>query len=185
MVLARDGARTAARGVPVGKALAHALHLPFDVLVVRKVGHPAFPELAIGAVAAGVTVRNADIAQEVSPGRFEALAARQRIEVNKREVRYRWGRAALSLEGKTVILVDDGLATGATMHAALRAARLMGAARLVAAVPVGSREAIERLRSCADEILCLYTPEPFHAVGSYYTDFRQLKDVEVRDALAA
>jgi putative phosphoribosyl transferase len=173
-------------GVPVGKAVAKALHLPLDVLVVRKVRHPDQPELAIGAVAAGgVTVRNPGVAADVPRDRFEALAAAQRVEVNKREVRYRWGRRPLSLEGKTVILVDDGLATGATMRAALSAARIMGAAFLVAAVPVGSREAMEHLGGHADEVICLYTPEPFQSVGMYYANFVQLKDSEVRDTLAA
>jgi putative phosphoribosyl transferase len=173
-------------GVPVGKSVAKALHLPLDVLVVRKVGHPDQPEFAIGAVAAGgVTIRNPRIATDISPSRFEALAATQRIEVNKRERRYRGGRPPLSLDGKTVILVDDGLATGATMRAALSAARIMGAAFLVAAVPVGSREAVEHLGGYADEVVCLYTPEPFQSVGMYYADFRQLKDSEVGDALAA
>jgi len=173
-------------GVPIAKAVAYELHLPFDVLVVRKVRHPRQPEVAIGAVAAGgVTVRNPNTAADISPTRFEALAAEQRIEVNKREVRYRWGREPLSLEGKTVILVDDGLATGATMRAALSAARIMGANCLVVAVPVGSREAIKSLQHHADEVICLHVPEPFEAVGAYYDDFRQLKDVDVRDALAA
>jgi predicted phosphoribosyltransferase len=173
-------------GVPVAKALAHELQLPLDVIVVRKVGHPRQPEVAIGAVAAGgVTVRNPHIGMDISSARFEALAAEQRIEVNKREVRYRWGRAPLFLEGRTVILVDDGLATGATMRAALSAARLMGATCLVVAVPVGSREALESLEHLADEVICLHAPESFEAVGEYYDDFRELKDVDVRDALAA
>jgi len=170
----------------VAKAVASALHLPLDVLVVRKIRHPQEPELAIGAVAAGgVTVRNTDVAAGIAPTRFETLAAQQRIEVNKRELRFRAGRKPLSLDGMTAIIVDDGLATGATMRAALNAARLMGAVRLIAAVPVGSREAVRHLGRYADEVVCLYSPEPFQAVGMYYADFPQLKDADVRDALAA
>jgi predicted phosphoribosyltransferase len=173
-------------GVPVGKAVANALHLPFDVLVVRKIRHPDQPELVIGAVAAdGVTVRNPRVGAAISTTRFEALAAKERVEVNKREVRYRWGRHSLSLDGRTVILLDDGIATGATMRAALSAARLMGATCLIAAVPVGSREGVEHLRPHADEVVCLYCPEPFRGVGSYYADFARLEDIDVRDALAA
>jgi len=173
-------------GVPVAKKVAEALHLPLDVLVVRKIRHPEEPELAIGAVAAGgVTVRNANASADVAPKRFEALADQQRIEVAKQEVRYRWGRKPQSLEGKTAILVDDGLATGATMRAALSAARLMGAARLVAAVPVGSRDAVRNLYGYADEVVCLHSPQPFQAVGMYYSDFAPFKDADVRVVLAA
>lgn len=173
-------------GVPVAKELARALHLPLDVLVVRKVRHPDQPEVAIGAVAAGgVTVRNEGCSTLVAGDRFEALAAKERAEVSKREIRYRWGRPPLFLEGKTAILVDDGLATGATMRAALSAARVMGASFLIAAAPVGSRDAARQLHRYADDVVCLYTPEPFEAVGTYYADFHQLKDIEVRDALAA
>lgn len=173
-------------GVPVAKEVADALHLPLDVLVVRKIRHPDHPELAIGAVAGGgVTVRNANIATDIPSKRFETLADEQRLEVEKREIRYRWGRKPLSLDDMTAILVDDGLATGATMRAALSAAHLMGAARLVAAVPVGSREAVRHLHGYADEVVCLYSPEPFQSVGMYYADFTPLKDVDVRDVLAA
>jgi putative phosphoribosyl transferase len=162
------------------------LHLPFDVLVVRKIRHPRMPELAMGAVAAGgVTVRNPHVASDVSAGHFEALAAEQRVEVNKREIRYRWGRQPLALDGKTVILVDDGMATGATMRAALGAVRLMGATCSIAAVPLGSREAVKDIRRYSDEVICLHSPEPFRAVGAYYADFAPLHDSDVRDALAA
>jgi putative phosphoribosyl transferase len=172
-------------GVPVAKAVARALALPLDVLIVRKVRHPDDPEVAIGAVAAGgVTVHNTSMGG-IAPDRFEKLANIQRREVSKREIRYRWGRKALDLDGKTAILVDDGLATGATMRAALDAARVMGAACLVAAAPVGSREAVQMLHRHADEVVCLQTPDPFRSVGSCYRNFAQLKDIEVRDALAA
>jgi putative phosphoribosyl transferase len=171
-------------GVPVAQAVASALHLPLDVLVVRKVGHPDEPELAIGAVASGgITVRNNHQDTSTSRERFEALAAEQRIEVERREMRYRPGKAPLSLAGKTAILVDDGLATGATMRAALTSARAMGAVYLVAAVPVGSREAVDDLGQCADEVICLYRPEPFQAIGCYYASFSQLHDADVRAAL--
>jgi predicted phosphoribosyltransferase len=172
-------------GVPVARAVADALRLPLDVLVVRKIGHPAQPELAIGAVTAGVTVRNPHVGADIAPARFEALAAQQRNLVRERELRYRQGRAPLALDGRTVILVDDGLATGATMQAALNAARAMGAACLVVAVPVGSREAVEQLGVQADKLVCLYCPEPFQAVGMYYADFAQLRDSDVCKALAA
>jgi len=173
-------------GVPVAKVVADALHVPLDVLVVRKVRHPDQPELAIGAVAAGgVTVRNKSLDPSVSRERFEALAADQRTEVERRESRYRPGRRPLSLAGQTAIVIDDGLATGATMRAALAAARAMGAAYLVAAVPVGSHDAVEHLGQFADEVICLYCPEPFQAVGVYYANFSQLRDADVRAALAA
>jgi putative phosphoribosyl transferase len=173
-------------GVPVAQAVADALHLPLDVLVVRKVGHPDEPELAIGAVASGgVTVRNEDLDPTISRERFEALAAVERTEVERREIRYRPGRAPLSLEGKTAIVVDDGMATGATMRAALSAVRAMGAVYLVAAVPVGSHEAVDPLGQYADEVICLYCPEPFQAVGCYYASFSQLHDADVRAALSA
>jgi len=167
-------------GVPVAHAVAKALHLPQDVLVVRKVGHPDHPEFAIGAVAPGnITVRNRAPGLDIQDDRFEALAAAKRIEVERLEKRLRPGRPALSLTGRTAIVVDDGLATGATMRAALDAARAMGAAYLVAAAPVGSRQAVAELSGDADEVICLYCPEPFQAVGCCYAKFPQLRDSDV------
>jgi len=172
-------------GVPVAKAVASALHLPLDVLVVRKVRHPHDSEFAIGAVASGgIIVRNDSADASISRERFASLAAEQKIEVERLEICFRPGRAPLSLRGRTAILVDDGLATGATMHAALAAARAMGAAQLVAAVPVGSHEAVEDLARYADEVICLYSPEPFQAVGMYYANFSPLDDADVRIALS-
>ena len=171
-------------GVPVAKAVASALHLPLDVLVVRKIGHPQHPEFAIGAVAAGgITVRNPDQDTSISVECFEALAAEQRIEVEKRETRFRPGKPPLSLAGMTAILVDDGLATGATMRAALLAARAMGAKHRVVAVPLGDRNVVHQLEDHAEEVICLYCPEPFQSVGFHYADFAQLGDAEVRTAL--
>jgi putative phosphoribosyl transferase len=173
-------------GVPVAKAVASALRLPLDVLVVRKVSLPNQPEFAIGAVASGgITVRDNDQNSSISRQRFDSIATEQRIEVERRELRFRPGRARLSLTGKTAILVDDGLATGATMRAALAAARAMGAAHVIVAVPVGAREVVNRLAERADEIICLYCPEPFQSVGLYYANFSQPHDADVRAALGS
>lgn len=171
-------------GVPVAHAVAKALHLPHDALVVRKVGHPDQPEFAIGAVApAGVTVNNRALEMGISRERFDALAAAKRSEVERLEKKFRPGHAPLSLAGRTAILVDDGLATGASMRAALAAARALGAAYLVVAVPVGSRHAVGQLAGLADEVICLYCPEPFQAVGYYYAKFPQLRDSDVLASL--
>jgi putative phosphoribosyl transferase len=171
-------------GVPVAKAVASALHLPLDVLVVRKISHPNHPEFAIGAVASGgITVRNNDQDSSISRQRFDGLATEQRIEVERRALRLRPGREPLSLIDKTAILVDDGVATGATMRAALASARAMGAAHVIIAVPVGAREVVNKLAERADEIICLYCPEPFQSVGFYYANFSQLHDADVRAAL--
>jgi len=166
-------------GVPVAKAISATLHLPLEVLVVRKIRHPRDREFAIGAVAAGgFVVRNCGPASGIPGEQFDKLAAAGRAEVEHKESLYRSGRGPLSLAGKTVILVDDGVATGATMRAALGAARAMGAAHLVAAIPVGERHAVKELEKFADEVVCLYCPEPFQSVGFHYSKFSQLDEVE-------
>jgi predicted phosphoribosyltransferase len=173
-------------GVPVAAAVAAALGAPLDVLVVRKVGVPAQPELAMGAVApGGVTIRNEDVLAMLPGARrqFEAVASEERAELVRRERAYRGERPPLALTGRVAILVDDGVATGATLRAAVAAARQLGAARVVVAVPVASREAREMLEAEADDVICLQTPQFFVAVGGWYADFPQLSDAEVRELL--
>jgi putative phosphoribosyl transferase len=169
-------------GVPVALEVAQALNAPLDVMVVRKVGMPGQPELAIGAVApGGVTVREARAAAAYAdldlP--FERLAERERAELARRERTYRAGAPPLDAAGKTVVLVDDGLATGATMIAAVRAARKAGASAVVAAVPVASPEAASRVGAEADDVVCVQTPASLFSIGEWYEHFEQLDDVEV------
>ncbi|MCD6727885.1 MAG: dienelactone hydrolase family protein [Solirubrobacteraceae bacterium] len=173
-------------GVPVGYQVARALGAPLDVLLVRKVGAPGNPEYGIGAIAEGgvrVLDHEAMRALLVSAEELEQTLERARGQLAERLRRYRGGRPATSLEGRTVVVVDDGLATGGTAAAALRAARARGAARLVLAVPVGSPQAVERLRPDADEIVCVQTPAHLLAVGAWYEDFGQTTDAEVVDLL--
>ena len=172
-------------GVPVGYEVAQRLAAPLDVLVVRKVGAPGQPELAIGAVGRGVTVSDDDTLALLGVTReyFEAAAGQERLEVERRERMFREGRPPLDLHGRTAILVDDGLATGSTMLAAVGVARQLGAAQIVVAVPVAAREAVARLAARADRVVTLATPEPFAAVGYWYEDFTQTDDAEVRSLL--
>lgn len=173
-------------GVPVGYEVARELRLPLDVLVVRKLGVPGEEELALGAVAgSAAVVVNPEIARAfaIRQEQIDAMVAREQAEIGRREALYRGGRAALDIGKHTVVLVDDGLATGSTMMAAVRSLRPL-AARLVVAVPVGARGACEDLRREADAVVCLYTPEPFHAVGQFYLDFSQTTDAEVSELLA-
>ncbi|MGA7887018.1 MAG: phosphoribosyltransferase [Acidobacteriaceae bacterium] len=173
-------------GVPVGYEVARGLGLPLDVLVVRKLGVPGQEELAMGAVSgSGVLVVNPDVVRALGIGQeeIEARAAHERAEIARREALYRGGRRALDVAGRTALVVDDGLATGSTMMAAVRSLRPV-AGRVVVAVPVGSRGACEDLRRVADEVICLQTPEPFHAVGEFYEDFWQTSDAEVAELLA-
>jgi predicted phosphoribosyltransferase len=172
-------------GVPVGYEVAQRLAAPLDVLVVRKVGAPGQPELAVGAVGRGVTVSDDDTLAllGVSPEYFAAAAGQERLEVERRERMFREGRPPLDLHGRTAILVDDGLATGSTMLAAVGVARQLGAAQVVVAVPVAAREAVARLAARADRVVNLATPEPFAAVGYWYEDFTQTEDAEVRSLL--
>lgn len=173
-------------GVPVAYEVAHLLSAPLDVLVVRKVGAPDQPELAIGAVgAAGVVVADeATMALVgVGPDEFAALARHEQTEVERRERLFREGLPPLDLRGRHAILVDDGLATGATMRAAVEVARKLGAAEVVVAVPVGAPEACAKLAERADRVVCLFEPDAFVAVGYWYEDFAQTDDAEVRRLL--
>ncbi len=170
-------------GVPVAFEVARALRAPLDVLCVRKIGLPGQPEFAIGALAVGeVLLRTAD-ASAISEAEFQALARRERIELERRAQAYRAGRAPLDLAGQQVILVDDGLATGTTMQAAVRSARHAQAASVTIAVPVASASALELLAEEADHICCLEAPSEFMAVGQFYRHFDQTDDAEVRELL--
>jgi erythromycin esterase-like protein/predicted phosphoribosyltransferase len=173
-------------GVPVAHEVARALGVPFDVFLVRKIGVPFHPELAMGAIAeGGVQVLNRRIIDEahISPSVVEQVVARERMELERRSRSYRHGRALPSLRGRTVILVDDGLATGATMEAAVRALRQLTDGRIIAAAPVGAEETCWRLRRIADAVVCAFIPETFSAVGLWYEHFDQISDEEVRQLL--
>lgn len=173
-------------GVPVAYEVARALNAPLDVFVVRKLGVPDQPELAMGAVASGgVRVLNEDVVTALKMPRqvIEAVAAEEQRELERRERLYRGDRPPLDVRGRTVILVDDGLATGSTMRAAVAALRRLQPARIVVAVPVASPSVCESFRDIVDEIVCLLTPEPFYAVGLWYQDFSQTTDEQVRDLL--
>jgi putative phosphoribosyl transferase len=173
-------------GVPVAYEVARALHAPLDVFLVRKLGLPGHEELAMGAIATGdVRVLNEDVvrALQIPEEMIDAVAAEEQVELERRERSYRDGRPALDVRGRTVILIDDGLATGTTMRAALAALRQQGPNRLVVAVPVGAATTCAELQDEADEVVCARTPEPFHAVGLWYDDFAQTTDEEVHDLL--
>jgi predicted phosphoribosyltransferase len=175
-------------GVPVGAEVAQALGAPLDVFLVRKLGVPGHEELAMGAIASGgVRVLNEDVVDQlrISPRWIDAVAAEEGEELARREAAYRDGRPAPDVRGKTVILVDDGLATGASMKAAVAALRRLGPERIVAAVPVGAPDTCRELGELADAVVCAETPDPFYAVGSWYADFEQTSDEEVRELLAA
>jgi predicted phosphoribosyltransferase len=174
-------------GVPVGYEVAQALGAPLDVFLVRKLGVPGHEELAMGAIAAGgVLVVNDEVTSRLAIPRavLEEVAAEEQRELDRRVEAYRDGRPALDLRGKTAILVDDGLATGSTMRAAVAAVRRLEPARVVVAVPVGAEQTCGEFRSEADDVVCAETPEPFFAVGSWYQDFAQTTDAEVRALLA-
>jgi putative phosphoribosyl transferase len=169
-------------GVPVGYEIARALEAPLDVMLVRKVGMPGQPELAMGAVASGdIVVRDRTFEQELPEmaAAFEHVAAQERRELLRREAVYRAGLGPLALKGKTVVLVDDGLATGSTMLAAVRAARAGGAAAVVVAAPVASPQAAQLVGAEADEVVILQIPAMLYAIGQWYDRFEQLEDVEV------
>jgi putative phosphoribosyl transferase len=173
-------------GVPVAYEVARALDAPLDVFVVRKIGAPGYEELAMGAIATGgVRVFNDEVIQHlgVPQSWIEAAIREQEQELQRREETYRGGRPPLEIEGRNVILVDDGLATGASMRAAVRALRQRHPAAITVAVPIGSRDTCDQFRSEAEEIVCARTPEPFHAVGAWYRDFTQTSDDEVRALL--
>ena len=173
-------------GVPVASAVAQYLGLPLDVIVVRKLGVPWQPELAMGAIAGTARVLNESMVRQlgISAEQVEKVVEREQAEMKRREALYRGGQPTADLAGRTAILVDDGLATGSTMLAAVRHVRNLGAARVVVAVPVGSKEAYDDLRREADKVICLVVPEVFHAVGEWYRDFGQVGDEEVRKLLA-
>jgi predicted phosphoribosyltransferase len=174
-------------GVPVAYEVARRLGLPLDVFVVRKLGVPGYEELAMGAIASGnVSVLNEDVMRAVpnSAALLELVVAQEKLELDRRETLYRQGRPALDLRGRVVILVDDGLATGATMRAAADALRKQGVAKIVVAVPVGAPETCRELEAEVDELICAFAPEFFHGVGQFYEDFSQTTDDEVRETLA-
>jgi putative phosphoribosyl transferase len=175
-------------GVPVGFEIAEALDAPLDLVLVRKIGAPFQPELALGAVVDGgraETVLNEDLVREfqISERYLADESARQLEEIERRRASYLAGRASVPVEGRTAIVVDDGIATGATMEAALRATRRAAPQRLVLAVPVAPPETLERLRPQVDEVVCLAMPRVFGAIGAFYDDFRQLSDEQVIDLL--
>jgi len=172
-------------GLPVGFEVAEVLQAPLDVVVVRKLGVPWQPELAMGAMAGGTTVLDHELIREfrISDKEVNSAIERETREMERREKLYRGGLPALDLTGNAVVLVDDGLATGSTMMAAARCVRALRPQRLIIAVPVGSSEACSRLKKEADECICLATPEPFYAVGEWYEDFAQVTDGEVREIL--
>jgi putative phosphoribosyl transferase len=173
-------------GVPVAHEVAARLRLPLDVFVVRKLGVPGYEELAMGAIASGnVLVLNDEVMRALPNAEaiLEAVRARETVELERREIHYRQGRPALDLNGRVVILVDDGLATGATMRAATTALRKQGVGKIVVAVPVGAPETCDEIRSVADEIVCAISPAFFHGVGQFYEDFSQTSDEEVRELL--
>jgi len=174
-------------GVPVAFEVASALGAPLDVFVVRKLGVPWHPELAMGAIASGgIRVLNDEVirALGISGDVIEEVAEEEGRELERRDAAYRDGRPRPDIHGKTVILVDDGLATGSTMRAAVKAVQRLGPAWVVVAVPVGAVDTCHALRCEADEVVCVETPEPFYGVGSWYDDFSQTTDEEVRDLLA-
>jgi predicted phosphoribosyltransferase len=173
-------------GVPVAFEVARALGAPLDVFLVRKLGVPGHEELAMGAIASGgVRVLNDAVfrALRLPEGEVERVAATERRELERRELEYRGDRPPLDVRGRTAILVDDGLATGSTMRAAVAALRRLGPSRVAVAVPVGAAETCEDFEGEADEAVCAHEPDPFYAVGMWYRDFSQTTDDEVRDLL--
>jgi putative phosphoribosyl transferase len=175
-------------GVPVGWEVAHALAAPLEVFLVRKLGVPQWPELAMGAIASGGgVVVNDRLIKSLDLGEADLQRAitRETAELHRREDAYRGRRPMVPVEGATALLVDDGIATGASMLAAVRAVRALHPARTVVAVPVGAASACRELRTEADEVVCATTPARFEAVGQVFADFHQVSDDEVRDLLAA
>ncbi len=176
-------------GLPVGAEIAAALHAPLDIVLVRKVGVPYQPELAMGAVVDGgepITVRNEDVisAAGVSEREFKDACSRELVEIERRRQLFLGSRRRAEIAGHTAIVTDDGVATGATARAALRAIRKRGPRTLVLAVPVAASDTIAELRSEVDALVCLEAPRRFGAVGSFYADFRQVEDQEVNAILA-
>ena len=175
-------------GVPVAWEIARALDVILDVFLVRKLGTPGHPELAMGAIASGSTrVINEDVvhALGITRDQIEAVARREQSELERRDAVYRQGRVLTPLADRTVILVDDGLATGSTMKAAVQAVRQHAPSSVIVAVPVGAAETCRALRDIADEVICAQTPSSFSAVGQWYRDFSQTRDDEVIALLSA
>ena len=173
-------------GVPVAYEVARSLNVPLDVFPVRKLGVPGHEELAMGAIApGGLRILNQEVVRALGIPEYaiDSVAAKEQQELTRRERLYRGDRPALNVRGKTVILVDDGLATGATMLAAIKALRQQQAGRIVVAVPIAAPETCDQMREHADDVICAVTPEPFHAVGLWYENFAQNSDEEVRDLL--
>jgi putative phosphoribosyl transferase len=173
-------------GVPVAYEVACALKAPLDVFIVRKLGMPGYEELAMGAIATGgVRVLNADITSRINlpDSVIDEVANREQKELERRERLYRGDQGPPNVQGRTVILIDDGLATGSTMRAAAIALRQMRPTKIIVAVPVAAPETCEEFRREVDEVVCAATPEPFMGVGAWYSDFSQTSDEEVRDLL--
>ena len=174
-------------GVPVAYEVATRLHAPMDVMVVRKLGVPGWEELAMGAIASGgVRVINEEVVQasNIPPESIERAAAAELKELQRREIAYRGHTGAPEVEGKTVILVDDGIATGSTIRAAVQALRQQGPAKIVIAVPTGAPDSCDKLAPMVDELLALMRPVYFHAVGQWYENFQQTTDAEVKHLMA-
>jgi putative phosphoribosyl transferase len=173
-------------GVPVAAEVSVALAAPLDVIVVRKLGAPFQPELAMGAIGEdGIRVENGEVVESsgVSAAELEAIARRERAELHRRALRYREGRPRLDLEGRCVVIVDDGIATGSTAGAACRVARAHGASRIVLAVPVAPATTGRAVRDVCDDMLCVAQPDPFFAVSEWYRDFTPTSDEEVNELL--
>lgn len=169
-------------GVPIAHEISQALNIPYDVFLVRKLGTPGFEELAMGAIALGhVTVFNQDVinSMHISNQAIEEVIEKEEKELQRRNQRYRQGREIPNLSHKTIILVDDGIATGATIKAAIKALQQLKAHKIIVAVPVAPMETVEELKQTIHAIYCLSTPYPFTAIGSYYANFPQLSDHEV------
>ena len=174
-------------GVPVAYEIARALNMPLDVFIVRKLGVPGYEELAMGAIASGgARVLNEEVVERlgVSPYQIDKAVEREQREIERREIEYRGDLPPINVRNRKVILVDDGLATGATMRAAVEALAVSSASQIIVAVPVGSIEAVARIRREADDVVCPLQPEDFQAVGQWYDDFAQTSDEEVRELLA-
>jgi predicted phosphoribosyltransferase len=173
-------------GVPVAYAVAKALNAPLDVFIVRKLGVPGQEELAMGALASGgiLALNHSLIRQlQIPQSAIDAAATREAEELRRRELLYRGDKTPLDVSGRTVILVDDGLATGSTMKAAVAAVRRQEPAKIIVAVPTAPAETCEELQCDADEVICAVTPEPFYAVGQWYVNFEQTTDAEVTELI--